>query len=184
MKRIKKIFGAFLLASGAATFGACGVIPHAYQGNFVDDATGAKLELKSGEGTLTTANGRVVPAKADRLTFEKLQKGEPGIYAQVNEDSKNLLEVYWIAPRPATRQEAGGLIWLETEALYTLMNLKEKDEIGNFEVSHCENGTVLLDPSTKRWQIGCPAGVLRYQFRRVQKPATISITARNTESSS
>lgn len=158
---------ASLVVTLALTSG-CGVIPRAYQGTFIDETNGAKLELKGGEGILQTSSGKVIQAKAEALTFEKLQQGTAGIYVIANPTSKDLIEIHWIGPRPETKKEAGGLTWFESEVLYTFLDIKSRDKADAIELAHCENGTVLLDPLTKRWQIGCPAGTLAYFLKRAQ----------------
>ena len=62
----------------------CGVIPRAYQGVYVDETHGARLELKGGEGILQTASGKSIQSKAENLSFEKLQQGTAGIYVILN----------------------------------------------------------------------------------------------------
>ena len=162
------IFSVCIFASACS-----GMVPRAYQGKFVDASQGAELELKAGEGTLKMSSGRQIQAKSDALDFDKLSKATAGIYLNQNAVDKSKLEVYWIGPKAETRKEEGGLVWFESEVLYTLMDTRARrfneGDVSSFDLTQCENGTLLLDPSTKRWEIGCPAGPLLYHLTRVQE---------------
>lgn len=147
---------------------ACGKIPSAYQGDFVDAAQGAKVSLGGDSGTLSTSDGRALEAKANDLNFDNLQEGKVGIYLSQNSANGNLTDVYWIAPNMATKQEAAGLVWFSSEVMYTIMDSKREDKVASIEFFHCKDGMVMLDTSTKRFQLGCPAGPLHYNMVRAK----------------
>ena len=176
-----QLFALSFLVGLLSVASGCGVIPHAYQGKYVDDGNGVKLELKTSEGMLQLASGRTLQTKAENLSFDKLQQGIAGIYVILNPASKDILEIHWISPRAETRREEGGLIWFESEVLYSFLDLNSRDTVDSLALVHCENGTVLLDPPTKRWQIGCPAGALTYQLRRAQN--SLNAGSSNTDES-
>ena len=163
-----KLSNWFLLGAVVLSTAACGKIPSAYQGDFADSAQGAKLTLGGDSGKLTTSDGRELEAKADDLTFDKLQEGSTGIYLSKNSANDQLTDVYWIAPNMATKQTGGGLVWFTSEVIYTIMDAKRSDKVPNIEFFHCKDGMVILDSNTKRFQLGCPAGPVRYNMVRTK----------------
>lgn len=150
----------------AAAFSACGKIPDAYQGKFQDLASGAKLDLGGSSGELTFTSGRQIKSDAADLDFEKLLKGEPGIYLRSTSDNADEVEVFWLLPHKETRKQEFDFVWLESEVLYSRMNIKLKDKVQQMKMLHCENGMVMLDLPTKTWNGGCPAGASEYDFVR------------------
>ena len=69
MNRFKAVIA--VLALG---IGACGKIPKSYQGNFVESATGFKLELRSESGRWIRQDGIQQDFKAQAMGPEKLAK--------------------------------------------------------------------------------------------------------------
>ncbi|MEK6579800.1 MAG: hypothetical protein AABZ55_11285 [Bdellovibrionota bacterium] len=163
LKKLSVVVAAVIFTS------ACGKIPKQYRGQFADTATGAQLTLESSKGTIKVADGRVIETEAKDFEFESLVKGEAGIYVSMNETHKNLVEVYWLEPRAASRQEAAGITWFEAEVLYTRMDTDLKEEVKSFEIFHCREGNVMVDIPTHLWQAGCPSGkdTLHYNMIRV-----------------
>ncbi|MEK6704194.1 MAG: hypothetical protein AABZ06_00225 [Bdellovibrionota bacterium] len=157
---------------GLAIFSAaaigCGVIPSAYRGKFQDNAKGAVLELKAGDGMLMLAGGSVMESKAKNLKFEQLMKGQQGIYVSENPAVDGALDVYWVNPDVTTKQQDGDLAWYKSEVVYTVLNVKVK-AVDEIELLRCQDGTILLDLPTKRWQVGCPANPEYYKFQRVSE---------------
>ena len=158
---LKAVLATILLATSSA----CGVIPSEYRGKY-QDSNGARLELKSRKGVFQDASGRKIVAKADDLKFENLLKGEAGIYVSPNTVSGDKLELYWVNPAIETRQEAEGLVWFNSEIIYTLFDMNQKEKVSEIEFYHCGDGTVLLDTAQKLWQIGCPANPDFYRLVR------------------
>ncbi|OFZ18961.1 MAG: hypothetical protein A2X94_13510 [Bdellovibrionales bacterium GWB1_55_8] len=147
---------------------ACGVIPSEYRGEFRDSESGASLKLKGRKGVFQTADGRKIESKAKDLEFEKLAQAQGGIYVSSDPGSDSILEVYWVSPDVASRQEAAQLVWFRSEVIYTELNLKTKDKVNTLEFFHCREGTILLDLPTKRWQMGCPGNADYLRMQRVK----------------
>jgi len=145
---------------------ACGKIPDAYQGNFEDTTQGASISLSGNGGVFTTSDGRKLESDATDLSFENLQEGKTGIYVNANSQDNKLLDIFWIAPNIASKQEGGGMVWFQSEVIYTLMDSKKENAVPNIEFFHCKDGTVMLDISTQKFQLGCPANPLHYNMLR------------------
>ena len=167
MKKAKLIGSLALLVA----LSACGKIPSSHQGDFVDAPTGTKLKLGSGSGTLTFPDGRLLESKAQDLKFEALLKAQTGIYVEVpseaNPDRKEA-DLFWLSPNAESRREEAGLIWFDSEVLYSRIAMKEKEKVEAIDMFHCTNGSVLLDTVSKRFQIGCPVDPDEYHLKRVQ----------------
>jgi len=160
----------FQLSVLGLLIGACGSnVPPSFRGQFVDARTGSKLELSSDSGTFTDSTGRVVKADKKQLDFEDLQKGKAGIYMRQNPVNKNLLELYWVQPNLATKEEAGGMEWFHAEVLYFRMDIRTEEKVDLITSVHSLEGVVTLDIPTKLWQIGWPAGSEVFEFKRVAK---------------
>ena len=144
-----------------------GVIPKGYQGQFQDSNAGITLELKSNEGTLSEAGGKMITAKGAELEFPALLAGAPGLYGRPNPANANYVDVFWIQPTSSTQSNGGGLSWYSAEVLMSVLNAKQKEKVYRFEIVHCVDGQVLLDTVNQAWQAGCPAHAKRYELQRV-----------------
>jgi len=145
----------------------CGTIPSAYRGNFEDTTNNVKLTLEASGGTFTTADGRKIVSDTLSLTSDNLIEGLPGIYTTLNPVYQNRLEIYWVNPDLNTRTQEGGLMWFNAEVFYTLLDINQEDNVDEMEFFHCDQGKVMIDVPTKRWQIGCPADPDYYRLVRV-----------------
>jgi hypothetical protein len=168
MKNTKTLSALFFLFAVSA----CGKIPSSHQGDFVDAATGTKLKLGSGSGVLAFADGRVLESKAQDLKFEALLRAQTGIYIEVpssdSNSERNEADLFWIAPDLESRHEEAGLIWFDSEVLYSRISLKQKEKVKSIELFHCMKGSVILDTISKRFQIGCPVDPTQYRFKRIE----------------
>ncbi len=144
----------------------CGKIPSAYQGEFVDAASGVKLKLGGSDGELVFADGRKLEAKADDHKFENIKEGKPGIFLGQNTRNGNLVDIFWLNPNLTTRQEVEGFVWYTSEVLYTIVDSKREDKVPSVQFFHCTDGQVMLDMTTQQMQMGCPAGPKVYTFVR------------------
>ena len=79
------------------------------------------------------------------------------------------MEIFWLVPNMASRQEQSGFAWVNAEVLYSRMNLKQQDKIQNLKMIHCENGLLELDLLNQSWNGGCPATEDEYDLVRVTK---------------
>lgn len=164
-----QIMKVLLTLSIAMTAVGCGVIPSEYRGTFRDSASGTTLVLKAKGGVFTDAQGKSTKAKAQDLKFENLAKGQAGIYVSANSSDKNALEVFWIAPNMETRQEAVGVVWFQSEVIYSLLNMEQKGKASAIDIMRCEKGTVMLDMPNRRFEIGCGANPESFRLSRVKK---------------
>jgi hypothetical protein len=135
---------------------ACGKIPKGYQGEYTDAASGATLKLEASEGTLKTSDGRELKGKAEDADFDALLQGKQAIY--LSELKNNNVDVFWLVPNMATRQESAGYVWFVSEVIYTQMNAKQEEKVGGINFFHCKDGHVMLNTATKEMNLGCPAG--------------------------
>lgn len=162
-----KILLLTVIATGSV---ACGKIPAAYQGVFVDQAQGVKITLTGSGGSIeTNSDGRKFEAKAEEYTFDNLMAGKAALYVGVNPSNQNMSDVWWINPDLATKQSVEGFVWFQTEAIYTLLDTKREDKVPSVQFFHCRDGVMMLDVATKRVQIGCPAGPRYYNLVRSDK---------------
>lgn len=159
-------FKAVALAAVALAFSSCGKIPEGYRGKFRDTATGTQVTLNMASGALAFPSGRLIESDASDADFEDLLESKPGIYVRPHAEKPDLVEVFWFNPKPQTRKEESGFVWLEAEVLYSRMNSKDEDKVQQFKMIHCENGMVLLDLPSKTWNGGCPADPIEYDFVR------------------
>lgn len=157
---------AFITLTVALFASACGKIPKSYQGNYVDSNTGAKLTLSGSDGTLTTQDGRTLKSEANTLDYGALLKGQSGIYLRPSESDQDVIEIFWLLPKPETRKTENNFVWMSSEVLYTRMNTRHKNAVPNLEMVHCENGTIMLDLPSNTWNGGCPAERTDYRFLR------------------
>ncbi|HAR41715.1 MAG TPA: hypothetical protein DCS07_03660 [Bdellovibrionales bacterium] len=166
MKLSKTLFVAMILGSLGLT--ACGKVPSGYKGTFSDSSTGATVVLKGSKATFSDASGRKLEVKSIDFTYENLLLGRNGFFIHDHPSDLNLLEVFWLIPNAATRQDVGGLIWFESEIMYSLFQKETEDKLNAFDLVHCQAGTILLDPVRKNFQIGCGAGEQTHHLKRVK----------------
>ena len=165
MKKVQN----FLIAATLLILTSCGVIPESYRGDFEDASAGIKVTLEANKGKMQFSDGQILESDASDLTFEQLLAGKAGIYVSKNPTNENLLDVFWIRPNLASRQESAGLVWYQSEVLYGLMDASRKDPVISVALVHCVDGGVMLDGPTQNWQVGCPAAPKNYQLSRVSK---------------
>ncbi len=146
--------------------GACGKIPKAYRGSFVDASTGSRLDLEASGGSLTTPEGRVQSLKAQAIALEELAQGKPGLYVQALGKNSDTLEIFWISPEVHTRQEEFGLVFMSAEILYTQMDSSKKDQVSQIRARHCVNGQLSVDLTSKSFNGGCPGDSRLMDFVR------------------
>jgi len=159
-----------LLAMILGVFGltACGKVPSGYKGTFTDSVSGTTIVLKGSKGIFKDSKGRQIETKSEDFSFENLLAGQSGIFIHDHPTSADKLEVFWLLPNAATKQQSGGLIWFESEILYTIFNKKVEGKLKDFDLVHCEAGTILLDPVVENFQIGCGAGEQTFHLVRVK----------------
>lgn len=147
---------------------ACGKVPSNYLGTYVDTQKGAKLELGANEWNMKLLGGREIKNKSEDMSFEVFQKAQAGVYTRDNPQNKELVDVFWVAPRAGSRQEGGGIVWFESEVIYTLLDKNQGDKVNTLHLFHCTNGTVMLDLITQKIQMGCPANPIEYNMKRTE----------------
>ncbi len=151
---------------------ACGeVVPEAYRGEFVDAASGAKLQMNAESGVYQETSGRIVKARTHEISFEELRKGASGVFMRDNPTNAQILEVYWVSPDLTTKQEAGGIESYQAEVFFFRMEKSKQTKIDLLNTVHSREGIISLDVPTSQWQIGWPAGSSLLEFRRVQPKA-------------
>lgn len=157
-----------VLALGA---GACGKIPKSHQGNFVESATGFRLELKSESGRWIRQDGIQQDFQAKAMAPEQLAKGEPGIYLRSVGGDKNSdqLEVFWVKPDKSTLTEQYGFISMKAEVVYSRFGIKSREKVKSIAARHCESGQILVDQVSQTFNGGCPGDSRLLDFRRVEK---------------
>ncbi len=160
-----------VIAVLALGIGACGKIPKGYQGNFVESATGFKLELRSESGRWIRQDGIQQEFKAQAMGPEQLAKGEPGIYIRSVGGDKNSdqLEVFWVYPDKSTLTEQYGFTSMKAEVVYSRFAVKSKDKVQNIAARYCEAGQILVDQVSQTFNGGCPGDSRLLDFRRVEK---------------
>lgn len=146
----------------------CKGIPNAYLGLYKDSSRQVELELSTYEAKLRLADGRKLSAKLEEMKFELLIKGQRALYARPNGRNEDLVEIFMVDPNLSTRQEANGLIWYESEIVYTLVNSKDESAAKNISLAHCQRGMVLLDLATNRIRIGCPENPDRFELTKTR----------------
>jgi hypothetical protein len=155
---------------GVLLVSACGDrVPAGFRGDFVDARTGSKLTLNAESGVFQTTDGRKLEANRMQMDFEDLAKGTPGIYTRQNPKNTQILEIYWIQPDAASRDQAGGMQWFTAEVLFFRMERETDKPVDVLNLVHSRVGTVMLDTPTKQWQIGWPAGSELLEMRRVAR---------------
>jgi hypothetical protein len=162
-KKLSVAFSALFLIA----LSSCGKIPSGYQGTFVDQPSGAKLTLSSSDGTFSEAGGRQITAQADSLQFEALTQAKAGLYTRPVAGNDKMLELFWVIPDAASRQEGAGLVWFSSEILYTRLATEAKDPVASLQVEHCKNGMLMLDIPSQTWNGGCGADTVPMLLTRV-----------------
>ena len=160
-----KIIVLAIITSGVIS--ACGGIPAAYRGKYLDPATGTKLELTRSSGTFES-NGRALSAQTEVLDFEKLLAAETGIYMDQDPNDAKYFKIYWIHPNITTRQEAAGLVWYQAEILYTAMDSTREQPVDQILIIYSKDGWIMLDLVRKKPQIGWSANPASYDMRRLE----------------
>lgn len=155
------------VAGLVATVG-CKGIPNAYLGEYQDSNRQVKLELDTYEGTLRFADGRKVSAKLEELKYDLLKDGKRALYARPSSRDEKMIEIFLVQPNMSTRQEGGGLLWYESEIVFSLINSKDDNAAKNITLVHCQRGVVLLDTQTQRVQLGCPEGPERIDLKKTK----------------
>lgn len=163
--KLSVVFSALVLVA----LSSCGKVPSAYQGTYLDQVSGSKLELNGQEGKFTEATGREITAKADSAQFDALAQAKAGLYTRSVPGADKTMEFFWVIPEVASRQETSGFVWFNAEILYTRMQTNEKDPVPSISVAHCKNGMLLLDAPTKTWNGGCGADTVPMTFTRVKQ---------------
>jgi hypothetical protein len=161
-KKVSVVLSALVLVA----LSSCGKVPTAYRGAYIDQASGTKLELDGREGKWTEAGGREITAKADSLQFEALAQAKPGIYTRAVAGDDKLMELFWIVPDVASRQEVSGFAWFTAEIVYTRLQSDAKDPVPTLTVEHCRNGMLMLDLPTQTWSGGCGPEAVPMNFTR------------------
>lgn len=161
--KLSVMFSAIVLVA----LSSCGKIPSGYQGTFVDKPSGAKLVLDSSSGKYTETSGREISADADSLQYDALAQAKAGLYTRTMAGNDQMMELFWIVPDPASRQENSGFVWYNAEILYTRMPTEAKDQVASISVEHCKSGTIMLDTPSQTWNGGCGADTVPMQFSRV-----------------
>ena len=164
-KLLNTVFGLFALLM----FTACGKIRSAYQGDFTDQATSAKLTLGGSGGSLMLSSGREIKGSTADVKYEKLVASEPGIYVRPSQSNSDVVEIFWLQQNKESRKEEASFVWQESEILYTRMNTKLKDKVQQLKMVHCEKGLLELDLANKTWNGGCPTDQrTEYDFVRTK----------------
>jgi hypothetical protein len=161
-----KLEKVLMTAAFAGLAMGCENLPSAYQGDFVDLASGAKLTLNGGDGVLHLADGRKLESRRDQFKFKNLKEGRPGIFVGRNTRNESLMDIFWVNPNLATREEVEGFVWFQSEILYTIADTRLKDKVSSVQFIHCTDGQMTLDATTRKLQLGCPAGAKNYMFVR------------------
>ncbi len=170
---------------------ACNIsIPSGFRGDFVDQTRGVSIHLESSKAQIVK-EGRVIDGQAVEVDVAKMALGQPGIYLRDNPTNKNIVEMYWINPNAATRQEAAGVVWFESEVIYARFEKKmmaqasdrwvatgerganasrfiSGSKVGEFSMVHVMNGQLGVDVVTKTWQVGWPEKPQTYRFSRTK----------------
>jgi hypothetical protein len=140
---------------------ACGKIPMAYQGTYVDHARGARIDLGADSGTFLRPSsgggvqGPALKMQAQGVNLAALSSGAPGLFLKGAEGQGSEIEVYWLWPRAETRKESQGWVTLEAEVLYTTLNSSSRQKITGIQVRYCTNGHIAIDTVGGRFNGGC-----------------------------
>ena len=150
--------------------GACGKIPEAYRGKFVDEGSGFVLELGANSGALTQGEAPRQEFEARALEASRLIAGEPGIYLRSVGGSgggSDLLEVFWVQPDRASLQEQYGFVSMRAEVVYTRLRTDPKLPIGSITARYCTSGQILVDRISQSFNGGCPGDSSLLRLNRV-----------------
>jgi hypothetical protein len=160
------IIGLSLLA------GACGKIPEAYRGKFIDEGAGVVLELGSRGGALTQGDGPRREFDARAMEASRLIAGEPGIYlrsvgGEAGQKDPDLLEVFWVRPDLGSLQEQYGFVSMRAEVVYTRFRADPKLPISSISARYCASGQILVDRVSQSFNGGCPGDSSLLRLNRV-----------------
>jgi hypothetical protein len=163
--KLSVLFSALVLVA----LSSCGKVPSAYQGTYLDQVSGAKLELNGQEGKFTEATGREITAKAESAQFDALSQAKAGLYTRSVAGKDKTMEFFWVIPAVASRGENSGWVWFTAEVLYTRMETNANDPVPTLTVTHCTNGQLSLDMTTKTWNGSCGPDTVPAIFTRVKQ---------------
>ena len=162
------LFKTLAVAGSLAFLSGCGdKIPSSYQGTFQDANAHVSVQLRGGDGDLSLADGRVLKASAQDGNFATLSSGKPGIYMRPNSANSNYVDVIWLNPNVTSKQSNADIVWFQTEILYMELNTKQGGKIEALEFTHCLDGAVEFDTTSKALQFGCPVGAQQINAVRV-----------------
>jgi hypothetical protein len=168
--KLSLVFSAPILVAMLVALSSCGKVPSSYQGTFVNQASGAKLELNGSEGKYTESTGRQLSAEAQSLQFDALLQAKAGLYMIPVQNSSKDSELVWIVPDAASRQEYPNVtVWYKAELLQSRINNETKDTVPSITIEHCMDGTVQLDLQSKTFIKGCNATAVPAIFTRVKQ---------------
>jgi hypothetical protein len=125
--------------------------------------------LDSSSGKYTETGGREISAEADSLQFDALTQAKAGLYTRPVAGNDKMMELFWIVPDVASRQENSGFVWFNSEILYTRMATEAKDPVAAIQVEHCKNGVLMLDVASQTWNGGCGADTVPMTFTRAKQ---------------
>jgi hypothetical protein len=149
--------------------GACGMeVPESYRGEFVEASTGLSLKLESKKGTLSNAAGVLREQAVRELKFDEILKAQSGIFMRAVPGDEKAFDVFMLSPKPETRKEGGGLVWMEAELQYGRFRSDIKEKVAQIQILQTQEALIQLDLVDKKWQIGWPPGALILNF--VRKP--------------
>jgi len=149
--------------------GACGMeVPESYRGEFVEASTGLQLKLESKKGILSNSAGVLREQAVRELKFEEVSKAQSGIFMRAVPGDEKAFDVFMLNPKPETRKEGGGLIWMQAEVQYGRFRSDIKEKVNEIQILQSQEALLQLDTVEKKWQIGWPPGALILNF--VRKP--------------
>lgn len=153
---------------------SCDSLPDAYQGVFWNKAAGVRVTLHSYSADVEFKGREKVNHKAEEFNFETASAGRNGIFVRKNSQNKNLVDVYYIIPKRATKKSEFNFVWFEAELLYTQLDTTKKAAVKDVSVVRCLKGTVMLDWTTKDFELGCPADAQTITLTRVKTSSNSS----------
>lgn len=153
---------AAVAAFAAVALAGCGDdndnVPKTYQGTFQgqSDQGGVSLTLTGSDASLSI-EGKTLKGPVNPIDYDKLLNAQAGFYIYQENDKDKVMDVYWVTPDAASKKEAGGLIYYTTDIVYMQIDLNLKDAAPSVTIVHADQGTVMLDTATKKWEAGWPA---------------------------
>ena len=172
--RIKVELGALKVLTFVMIFGTVAPIawadnyPTQYRASFVDAQTGARLDIAKNQATLTTPTAKVVSKSLTAESYDALSKAKSAAYMiDIKGDDLNIDEIYWVTPDPASKKQYGDLVVFNSDVIYYRMDTKPKQDVQEIDLLHSKSGTVMLNLSTKTWQVGWPSDREQFHLQRV-----------------